>query len=304
MYKRLFSNYAPAEKGDFLIKYLIDDQSFVVYSPEEGKVSCFTLDGFKEITPSQIALILNIDFEDDKNPDEEDFDLLPCSKELVINYLFDVLKDGGEENPVLRNVSGKRAYILHSLRKDNIVKNLYEYSLDKEEATIVFDDKCCWYGENVQSDNPIALSWNPIAFEEIKVKYPDHGRILMGGHGGRLVEYIIDKFHNHKLMLPTTQARSSLYFLSILKGESGPRTFRYYEEDNTSLLRLVNWDAKEALSLALELNKEGGVGSIYSIEKIRENVFYIIFPSNEFLASILLNKLSRKVEDKELYDVF
>jgi len=50
-YRTVLRDFSPIEWGDFLMRFEINQRSYVLFSPEHGKVSCLELMYFTELDP-------------------------------------------------------------------------------------------------------------------------------------------------------------------------------------------------------------------------------------------------------------
>ena len=74
-YRTVLRDFSPIEWGDFLMRFEINQRSYVLFSPEHGKVSCLELMYFTELDPLQLSVLLGIKVE------SEPVDRLPVRRE-------------------------------------------------------------------------------------------------------------------------------------------------------------------------------------------------------------------------------
>ena len=97
-YRTVLRDFSPIEWGDFLMRFEINQRSYVLFSPEHGKVSCLELMYFTELDPLQLSVLLGIKVESE--PMDEFIFRATCSRDRLIDYLFDVKAGGGSVKPV------------------------------------------------------------------------------------------------------------------------------------------------------------------------------------------------------------
>ena len=111
-YRTILNDYLPIEQGDFMLRYKINGRGYVLFSPKKDVVSCIELYNFSEISPMQLALLLTFQPKDEQ--DEFSFSA-SCTKEQIIDYLFDVEESQGCAK--IRHTSGLQGYLLYDLAK-------------------------------------------------------------------------------------------------------------------------------------------------------------------------------------------
>lgn len=131
-YRTILNDYLPIEQGDFMLRYKINGRGYVLFSPKKDVVSCIELYNFSEISPMQLALLLTFQPKDEQ--DEFSFSA-SCTKEQIIDYLFDVEESQGCAK--IRHTSGLQGYLLYDLAKADKVRNLFQFDLEKKNLV------CC-----------------------------------------------------------------------------------------------------------------------------------------------------------------
>ena len=121
-YRTVLRDFSPIEWGDFLMRFEINQRSYVLFSPEHGKVSCLELMYFTELDPLQLSVLLGIKVESE--PMDEFIFRATCSRDRLIDYLFDVKAGGGSVKQ--KHVSGWKAYLMMDVAREDKVRNICE----------------------------------------------------------------------------------------------------------------------------------------------------------------------------------
>ena len=100
-YRTVLRDFSPIEWGDFLMRFEINQRSYVLFSPEHGKVSCLELMYFTELDPLQLSVLLGIKVESE--PMDEFIFRATCSRDRLIDYLFDVKARSEEHTSELQS---------------------------------------------------------------------------------------------------------------------------------------------------------------------------------------------------------
>lgn len=187
-YRTILNDYLPIEQGDFMLRYKINGRGYVLFSPKKDVVSCIELYNFSEISPMQLALLLTFQPKDEQ--DEFSFSAY-CTKEQIIDYLFDVEESQGCAK--IRHTSGLQGYLLYDLAKADKVRNLFQFDLEKKESRLLFDSRNC--AASLHGDcqgSVIHLCWNPCVFHSIeKGGEPDAPAYLLASSSPVVCGYVL-----------------------------------------------------------------------------------------------------------------
>ena len=160
-YRTILSDFSPVEWGDFLIRFEINRRSYVLFSPEQGKVSCLELMYFTELDPLQLSVLLGIKVESE--PMDEFVFRTTCSRDRLIDYLFDVKAGGGSVKQ--KHVSGWKAYLMTDVVREDKVRNICQFNIETKESELVFDNRCCAAGVRTgEKGKLIHFCWDPSLF--------------------------------------------------------------------------------------------------------------------------------------------
>lgn len=189
-YRTILNDYQPIEQGDFMQKYKINGRSYVLFSPKKDMVSCIELHNFSEISPVQLALLLFRQSKDEKEQDEFAFSVT-CTKEQIIDYLFDV--EGSDGYAKIRHTSGLQGYLMYDLSKPEKVRNLFQFDMERQEPHLLFDNKNC--AASLRGDyqgSIVHLCWNPCVFHSIeKGGEPDAPAYLLASSSPVVCGYVL-----------------------------------------------------------------------------------------------------------------
>lgn len=160
-YRTVLRDYSPIEWGDFLMRFEINRRNYVLFSPEQGKVSCLELMYFTEVDPLQLSVLLGV--KNVEEPVDEFIFRVSCSKDRLIDYLFDVKAGGGSVKH--KHVSGWRAYLMMDVVREDRVRNIYQFNSETKESVLAFDNCCCAAGVRTkEKGNTIHFCWDPTLF--------------------------------------------------------------------------------------------------------------------------------------------
>ena len=143
------------------MRFVIHQRNYVLFSPEHGKVSCLELMYFTELDPLQLSVLLQV--KEGQEPMDEFVFRSSCSKDRLIDYLFDVRV--GEDSVKHKHVSGWRAYLMMDVAREDKVRNIFQFNTETKESMLSFDNRCCAAGVRTgEKGNTIHFCWNPSIF--------------------------------------------------------------------------------------------------------------------------------------------
>lgn len=143
------------------MRFEINRRSYVLFSPEQGKVSCLELMYFTELDPLQLSVLLGIKVESE-SMDEFVF-RSTCSRDRLIDYLFDVKASGGSVKQ--KHVSGWKAYLMTDVVREDKVRNICQFNIETKESELAFDNRCCAAGvRSGEKGKLIHFCWDPSLF--------------------------------------------------------------------------------------------------------------------------------------------
>lgn len=171
-YRTVLRDFSPIEWGDFLMRFEINQRSYVLFSPEHGKVSCLELMYFTELDPLQLSVLLGIKVESE--PMDEFIFRATCSRDRLIDYLFDVKAGGGSVKQ--KHVSGWKAYLMMDVAREDKVRNICQFNAETKESLLVFSNRCCAaVSEPVKRERPsISVGIRAFSLRLIRVENGMH----------------------------------------------------------------------------------------------------------------------------------
>ena len=94
-YASVLRNKQPIESGDFFKLFEIDGLHYIIYRPEQFKISCVEMNTFTDISPEMLAVCLSIpETVVERNGDilnNREFDIpQECNKDMLLAYRFDI----------------------------------------------------------------------------------------------------------------------------------------------------------------------------------------------------------------------
>lgn len=262
-YRTILNDYQPIEQGDFMQKYKINGRSYVLFSPKKDVVSCIELHNFSEISPMQLALLLTFQPKDEQ--DEFSFSA-SCTKEQIIDYLFDVEESRGYAK--IRHTSGLQGYLLYDLAKAEKVRNLFQFDLEKKESHLLFDNKNC--AASLRGDcqgSIIHLCWNPCVFHSIeKGGEPDAPAYLLAssspvvcGYMLKQIEKCFASVEKEKRIIGIhvgNEVSEALDFVCYyVRSVQDDYTVIVEREGGMVILEMLNWNPIRLANFVAALNK-------------------------------------------------
>lgn len=143
------------------MRFEINRRSYVLFSPEQGKVSCLELMYFTELDSLQLSVLLGIKVESE--PMDEFVFRATCSRDRLIDYLFDVKASGGSVKQ--KHVSGWKAYLMTDVVREDKVRNICQFNIETKESELAFDNRCCAAGVRTgETGKLIHFCWVPSLF--------------------------------------------------------------------------------------------------------------------------------------------
>lgn len=143
------------------MRFEINRRSYVLFSSEQGKISCLELMYFTELDPLQLSVLLGIKVESE-SMDEFVF-RATCSRNRLIDYLFDVKAGGGSVKQ--KHVSGWKAYLMTDVVREDKVRNICQFNIETKESLLAFDNRCCAAGvRSGEKGKLIHFCWDPTLF--------------------------------------------------------------------------------------------------------------------------------------------
>lgn len=192
-FRQILKDYKPIEQGDFFRQYKIDGNTFVLFSPAEGKVSCIEMLFFNEISPIDLAIILN-DKTKEEFPEEEYVFEISCIKDNVIKYIFDVDVNKFESltGEYEHYVKNSRGFILSDLRH----KHRNEFLMVENESQLLFENRVSLCSNNNINAEKLFLCFDPFSYKmviENDAIIQNHWVVVVASTNPMIVETLLEK---------------------------------------------------------------------------------------------------------------
>lgn len=298
-YSEVLYSYQPLETGDFMYRYYINDREYIVYSPDQGNISCLELCNFKDLTPYQLAVSIQVVKTQKEDVKEFSFEHV-CSKEDLIAYLFDIAS-GRTENRKIRRVSGNEGYFLHELKPSHKIRNFYQFNPDSKEYQLVFDNDFCCAAicEDVVSDT-INVCWNPVIFSILEGQTEQrNASYLLPSSNPILCSYICKKAEERSAKINLHVGKNSmdalLFFSYYITSKGIEKGLSVSYDSKNVIVQMNKWNPITLVKILSKIQKiineklrkqlgeeDGKDVTIYQLESVA-GVSFLTFP-NHFLA--------------------
>lgn len=309
-YSEVLNPFHPSEKGDFMYRYLINDREYVVYSPEVGNISCLELTNFKDITPYQLAVLIERGSIEEELVEFE-FEQV-CPKDNLMMYLFGVSENDGSKVKRLNS----EGYFLYELKTKNKVRNIYQFD-SKGEYHLLFDNEICY--SVIFDDFPsevINVCWSPLVFAAFE-KYSDFQKkpsYLLPSSNPILCSYIhkIADQNSSKINLCIDgNSMESLLFFSFhtcykklekqisIFSDSKDITVGVTGWHPVALVRFISKLQKHCNKVLKEYYHEEQEILLYQLKAV-EDTSFIIFPNNEIAREIFLMNIVDEIGSESI----
>lgn len=303
-YSEVLYTYHPSEKGDFMCRYLINDREYVIYSPEKGNISCLELESFKDITPYQLAILIQCG-NAEQGIEEFEFEKV-CSKNDIVTYLFKVTESNGIK--IKRN--NYEGYFLYELKAINKVRNIYQFNT-KGEYQLLFDNEVCYavMFENLQSD-AIAICWSPLIFASLESDFRKKTTYLLPSSNPMLCAYInkIAEQRSAKITMYTDgNSLEALLFVSFYTRyfKKQEKQIEVFIDSKNITVMMSGWHPVSLVKFISKIQKMGNDSFkkyyneeqdilLYQLKTVGD-ISFIIFPNNEISMAIFVANILNEI---------
>lgn len=257
-YSEVLCSYPPVEIGDFMRRYRIGDREYILYSPKQGQISCLELHDFKDLTPYQLAVLIQTPQKGKTDTQEFSFDHV-CSKEDLISYLFDVASEKTEYRKV-RKVSNNEGYFLYESKPSHKIRNFYQFNPESGEYQLVFDNESCLTSihENTGSD-AINICWDPVTFSRLENKKEEVSYLLASANS-ILCSYIMKKVGKRSARIniyPGKDSMKALLFFSYYVTQKGvEKGFSVSYDMKDVIIQMKGWSPISLVKFMSKIQKE------------------------------------------------
>lgn len=306
-YSEVLFPYQPAETGDFMRQYIIDDREYIVYSPEEGKVSCLELCYFEDLTAYQLAVSINRQgMKEQKEVLEFTFDHV-CSKEKLIAYLFDIDNTFGKTSDrQVRHVSGNEGFFLYDLNPGK-VRNFYQFNPSTKIYNLLFENKLCCAKlfEDTGSDT-INICWNPYLFSVLEGQPEKQPSYLLASSNPVVCAYIYKKAQDKKINLYVGKnyLEGLLFFSYYINKLGGDKGLEVFSDGKYLTIEMTGWKAVGLVKFISRIQKifdqrqKKLMGEeepeknlqVYKLESAGE-LSFVVFPVSDIMMEIFFKNI-------------
>lgn len=302
-YSEILSLYHPLEKGDFMSRYLINGREYVIYSPEHGSISCVELEYFKEISPYQLAVLIQRNANDIEEEIEEfEFEYI-CSKDDLIKYLFGVTEN--KDGKVSR--ANKEGYLLYEVNLQHKVRNIYEFDSEKKYQLLFSNDVC--YANKFENlhTGEINVCWNPLVFSFLEKDLRKNPSYLLASSNPIVCAYINKITETQKInMYVDENCIESLRFLSYYTiYKKLKKQFSIFEDDRNITISVIGWHPVTLVKfiskiqnlcnkMLKEYYNEEGESVFYQLKAV-ESTSFVVFPNNKTIIEVFLTNIISEI---------
>ena len=315
-YSDILSFYEPEETGDFFYRYKINEREYIIYSPEQGSLSCLELYNFKDLTPYQ--LIMSIQGKLNVSSGLGDLRVeRTCSKENLIKYMFNIDKE--EEGSLIKR-GDKYGYILHDMKSLDKARNIYMFDPEKQESTLLFDNDLCYasFFEDVPADT-MNLCWSPIVFNSLRISGIKRPSFLLPSTNPILCAYINSIAKNKKFKINFCDDKNILsalkYFSFYMESIYIEKKITVFSESNNVTVLMRNWHPTSVVRFISSVQKKynNKFDEVYEIEQERrvetyilkyaDDMPFVIFPNLDLAISIFLESLIKQLGADDIFNI-
>lgn len=251
-FQSILKEYTPVECGDFFRLYRINHRGYVIYCNENNVLCCMELCGFSDLSSDMLAELL--DAKKDEMKDSEEFYLpVRCSRQQIIDYLFDV--SAKETNVKLKHVSGLHGYLLKSIHQDkagnNAYRNLFQFEPVKGISRLLFDDRQCFASIRTDKSGSVYICWNPILFFGLdKSGDPDSTCYLLASSSPLLVDYVLSKISSGrdiKVMVGDNYLEALIFISSFVASQDMSYKLSVCRDEMYVTIRFLEWSTPQKI---------------------------------------------------------
>lgn len=307
-YSEVLNSYQPLETGDFMYRYYINDREYIVYSPEQNKISCLELCNFKDLTPYQLAVFIQAKIQAKQEEVKEFSFEHVCSKEALIAYLFDIT-EGKTEIRKVRRVSNNAGYFLFELKPTRKIRNFYQFNPESKEYQLVFDNAICCASihEDVVSD-VVNVCWNPVTFSVLEGQTEQKNTsYLLPSSNPILCAYVCKKAQEKNARINLYVGKNSmealLFFSYYIAGKGIEKNISVFSDSKNVTVEMERWNpvtlvkfmSKMQKTINEKLRKQFGVEdesevTIYQLESVAGKSF-LTFPNHPLVIDVFFRNI-------------
>lgn len=305
-YSEVLNPYQPLETGDFMYRYYINDREYIVYSPEQNKISCLELYNFKDLTPYQLAVSIQTKIQTEQGEVQEFSFEHVCSKEALISYLFDIT-EGKTEIRKVRRVSNNEGYFLFELKAAHKIRNFYQFNPESKEYQLVFDNDICCAAihEDVISD-VVNVCWNPVIFSILEGQTEQKSTsYLLPSSNPILCAHVCKKAQERNARINLYVGKNSmealLFFSYYIAGKGFEKSISVFSDSKHVTVEMERWNPVTLVKFMSKIQKmineklrkqfgEEDEVTIYRLESVAGKSF-LAFPSHPLAIDVFFRNV-------------
>lgn len=258
-YSEILNDYLPAEKGDFMRRYEINDSEYIIYSPESGEINCMELSYFKNISKLELSERIGIQINQLKPHPEFSF-LQKVSVNQILTYLFDIEKNNVDLSSKLirkRMVSGNMGYILNNIFPPYSPINFYQYSSLNSDL-ILPNSNCFLENKNEKNNETVYICFDATSFKELEENMCH--AFLLASSSPLLLNFIFPKVKDKKvcLYIQKRDSLNALKYLSFMFSIEEPKSpfLSHILTEEEIFIEIKNIRPNSLVSFIANLNKK------------------------------------------------
>jgi hypothetical protein len=162
-YSSILATYQPEEQGDFFRQYKIAGNTYIIFSPVAGEISCVEAFNFAEITADELSMYLDISSVE-KETEEFTFEV-SCTKEMLLTYIFDIKSLDDRSGEYVHHVrSGSGVMLVDAKAK---MRNMFDAGIDDHVDRLAFDNTTCFRTNNLFTADKVFVCFNPRGYKRL-----------------------------------------------------------------------------------------------------------------------------------------
>jgi hypothetical protein len=277
-YSSILATYKAVEQGDFFRQYKIDGNTYILFSPVKGKVSCIETFNFTEITPGELALYMDI--MDDGGEVPEFIFEVSCTKDIVLSYIFDI-KSIESFTGEYSHYVGKNSGIM-LLDAKMKTRNIFDIDADKNESRLVFDNTTCFRSNNLLTADKVFICFDPLNYKKLVHTLEigqSHLIYLLASTNPMLLELVFEKERDTSVLMGERDSLKTLALILFYLRKKGYTFELYHDEKQVTVAFPVDMETEDIINLSSHAEKNlrgyyGITGKVcYELRKMGEKCF-------------------------------
>lgn len=242
------------ETGDFMLRYEINNREYIIYSPEQGEVSCLELQYFRDLTAFQLAILLDWKRQSDAEDQPEFAFEYTCSREQLLTYLFDIESSLPGSIRKKRRVSGYEGYFLFGIKNPQKIVNFFQYDGSGHDNLVFYDT--LGFTTLGDENDTVHITWSPFQFSLLEEGIENQAYLLASSNL-MLLTFIFPKVSGKRIVLHSqSNPLESLLFLAYFTSFSGnEKSIQIHESREEIIVSLDRWNPITVVRFVSRMNK-------------------------------------------------